>query len=124
MPLIYKGNQFYGKCSNCGSLTTALGSKRDTAWEQFILTGWIRPGHSSERKHLCDHCSSAKLYGIWNSIEKRFVLGIEEPTKQAAWCKLIRAVGRTGYKCRFEIRLISSGFKSSSNKKFRTRCKD
>jgi hypothetical protein len=66
MSLIYKkeDGKYYGKCHACGALTGPLGADRAAAWEQFDATGWVRPGHSSERKHLCYQCAPVKIIAV------------------------------------------------------------
>lgn len=59
------------------------------------------------------------MYGIWNDIEKRFVFGINAPTKRAAWRQFTNAVGKTAYKWRFEIRVIPPNFKNPKNPKYK-----
>jgi hypothetical protein len=63
------------------------------------------------------------MYGVWNGVERRFVFGIKEDTKKAAWRQFIRAVGKTGYKWRFEVRPIPPGFKNPKNPNYEKRRK-
>lgn len=55
------------------------------------------------------------MYGIWNAVARRFVFGIREETKRAAWRKFVKTVGPTSYKWRFEVRPIPPGFKNPKN---------
>ncbi|WP_438312283.1 hypothetical protein [Sporosarcina sp. FA9] len=46
------------------------------------------------------------MYGIWSSVSKQFVFGIQEPTKKRAREKLIRRIGKNSFKYRFEAKQI------------------
>lgn len=55
------------------------------------------------------------MYGIWNSITKRFVFGIKETSKRAAENKLFKKAGKGAYCDRYEVRLIPDGFVNPPN---------
>jgi len=63
------------------------------------------------------------MYGIWNDVEKRFVFGITETTKDAAWRKFVKRVGKTSYKWRFEARAIPKGFSNPKNPHYQKQVK-
>lgn len=56
------------------------------------------------------------VYGIWNSVLKRFVLGIREPSKEAA-LRVFRkkASWKMQRMWRYEVRKWPSGFKNPQN---------
>lgn len=56
------------------------------------------------------------VYGIWNSVLKRFVLGIKEPTKEAA-LKEFRKKASYKMQCmwRYEVRRWPDRFKNPQN---------
>lgn len=54
-------------------------------------------------------------YGIWNSVDKRFVFGIKESTKQKAYKAFRNKVGNLSYLYRYEARKIPDGFKNPPN---------
>lgn len=47
-----------------------------------------------------------KRYGIYNTVSKKFVFGISEPSKTKALKALFNKVGKDAYKWRFEARLL------------------
>ena len=47
-----------------------------------------------------------KVYGIYNTVAKKFQFGIKEPSKNKAWKKLFDKIGYDAMKWRFEIREI------------------
>jgi len=56
------------------------------------------------------------MWGIWNSITKRFVFGIVEATKGRAEREFKRKVGKdTYYKWRYEARRIPPNWKNPKN---------
>lgn len=46
------------------------------------------------------------MYGIWNSMEKKFQFGIREISKSKAQRKLFEKIGYDSYKWRFDVRRI------------------
>ena len=46
------------------------------------------------------------LYGIYSTVSKRFVFGIQEPSKTKARKALFKEIGTDSYKWRFEVRKI------------------
>lgn len=57
-----------------------------------------------------------KHYGIWNSIQKEFQFGIDEPTIEKARKKLFKKIGYDSYKWRFEVKEINmKGFDNMKN---------
>lgn len=38
------------------------------------------------------------MYGIWSNAQKKFIFGIQEPTKSQAWKKLRQEIGWHGAK--------------------------
>ncbi len=55
------------------------------------------------------------MFGIWNDMEKRFVFGIRESSAMKAEQAFFRKVGKTAYKWRFEVRVISKGWVNPKN---------
>jgi len=47
------------------------------------------------------------MYGIYNTVAKKFQFGISEPTKELALKKLFQKIGKDSYKWRFEAREVS-----------------
>lgn len=45
-------------------------------------------------------------WGIYNTMQKEFQFGIDEPTKRKASNKLFRKIGYDAYKWRFEVRIL------------------
>lgn len=58
------------------------------------------------------------MWGIWNSVEKRFVFGIREETAAKADRAFFHKVGKTAYKWRYEPRIIPNGWINPKNKHF------
>lgn len=52
------------------------------------------------------------MYGIWSSVSKQFVFGIQEPSKTKAWEKLRKLLGRDAGKVRFRCKRICEEHKS------------
>lgn len=46
------------------------------------------------------------LYGIYSTVSKKFVFGIQEPSKTKANKKLFARIGKDAYKYRFEVRKL------------------
>lgn len=46
------------------------------------------------------------MYGIWSDVSKRFVFGIQKPSKSAAHRQLMREIGKNSYKWRFRAKPI------------------
>lgn len=46
------------------------------------------------------------MYGIWSDVSKRFVFGIQKPSKSAAHRQLMREIGKNSYKWRFHAKAI------------------
>ena len=46
------------------------------------------------------------LYGIYSTVSKKFVFGIQEPSKTKANKKLFKRIGKDAYKYRFEVRKL------------------
>lgn len=46
------------------------------------------------------------LYGVWSTVSKKFVFGIQAPSKTKARKELFKAIGTDAYKWRFEVRKI------------------
>lgn len=61
------------------------------------------------------------MYGIWNSVDKRFVFGIREATQDAAWKKFVGKAGKTSYKWRFKIKKYPEGFRNKPNPHYKKR---
>lgn len=60
------------------------------------------------------------LYGIWNSVTKRFVYGIKEFEKEMAWKKFVNMVPKEIYmKWRYEVRKIPKGWVNPKNVNYR-----
>ena len=56
-----------------------------------------------------------KEYGIWNSVQKRFVFGIKESSKKKAIKALENKVGIDVYKWRYSIRTIPENWRNPKN---------
>lgn len=54
-------------------------------------------------------------YGVWHSMQKRFVFGIQEDTPADAWNKLFKCIGTDAYKWRYEVKRIPRGWKNKPN---------
>lgn len=50
--------------------------------------------------------TSTGMYGIWSDVSKRFVFGIQKPSKSAAFRQLRREIGRNSMKWRFRAKAI------------------
>ena len=60
------------------------------------------------------------LYGIWNSVTKRFVYGIKEFDQETAWKKFVNMVPKEIYmKWRYEVRKIPKGWVNPKNVNYR-----
>lgn len=59
--------------------------------------------------------SKEKRFGIWNSVDKRFVFGINEPSYQKAIRAFKRKVGNLSYCYRYMPREIPDGFENPPN---------
>ena len=55
------------------------------------------------------------MYGVWNTMTKRFVFGIAEETKGRASRALFHKIGRKAYKWRYEVRKIPPNWKNPKN---------
>lgn len=55
------------------------------------------------------------VYGIWNSMTKRFVFGIRQPTKGKALRSLRAEIGKDAHKWRYEVRTIPQGWENKKN---------
>lgn len=54
------------------------------------------------------------VYGVWNSITKRFVYGIRESSEKRARAALRKATG--GWRCyRYDVRRIPEGYENPIN---------
>lgn len=51
-------------------------------------------------------------YGVWNNITKRFVFGIREDTRSAAWKKFCKLAPAAARKWRYEVKVIPNGWKN------------
>lgn len=77
------------------------------------------PAWKRRYEHL--HGSQGKTYGIWNSITKRFVYDIREPSPALANKKL-REINPSGWRCaRYEARAIPKGWKNPPNEIWKAR---
>lgn len=47
-----------------------------------------------------------EMYGIWSSVSRQFVFGIQEPTKSKAIRKIIKKIGKDWLKYRFNVKAI------------------
>ena len=63
-------------------------------------------------------------YGIWNGMTKRFVFGINEPTKARALRKFIKAAGKASYCWRYEVRKRPDNYKNPPNPLYKKRVKN
>lgn len=60
------------------------------------------------------------LYGIWNSVTKRFVYGIKEFNQETAWKKFVNMVPKEIHmKWRYEVRKIPKGWVNPKNVNYR-----
>lgn len=57
----------------------------------------------------------SQIWGIWNSVDKRFVFGIREPSKQAALTAFKKKVGKLSYLYRYQPKVIPKDFKNPPN---------
>lgn len=48
------------------------------------------------------------MYGIYSTVSKRFVFGIQEPSKKKAWEALFSKIGNDARKWRFEVRKLNN----------------
>lgn len=55
------------------------------------------------------------LYGVWNGVQKRFVLGIAEETPRRAQKALFHRIGKSAYKWRYEVRAILRNWRNPPN---------
>lgn len=54
------------------------------------------------------------VYGVWNSITKRFVFGIREGSREKAWAALKKATN--GWRAfRYEVRRVPVGYVNPPN---------
>lgn len=56
-----------------------------------------------------------KVYGIWNSLDKRFVFGIKEESKLKANKAFQKECGKLAYLWRYTAKEIPVGFKNPKN---------
>lgn len=54
-------------------------------------------------------------WGIWNSVDKRFVFGIRESSRQDAIKAFKRKVGKLSYCYRYMPKVIPNGFENPPN---------
>ena len=60
------------------------------------------------------------MYGIWNSVEKRFVFGVSEPTSNAAWKSFKKKVPQAIWrKWRYDVKPIPEGFRNAKNPRYK-----
>lgn len=63
------------------------------------------------------------MYGIWNSITKRFVFGISEPTKTLA-LKKFKQLNPGGWRChRYDIRRVPTKWTNPPNPQYQKKKK-
>lgn len=55
------------------------------------------------------------MFGIYSTVSKKFVFGIEEPTKEKAWKALRRKIGNDSRKWRFDARKINRSKRRNVN---------
>lgn len=58
-----------------------------------------------------------KSYGIYNTLSKKFVFGISEPSKKRASKALFNKIGKDSYKWRFEVREIKGVITDDGSRK-------
>lgn len=65
------------------------------------------------------------MYGIWHTMQKRFVFGIAETTVGRAQRALFQRIGKNAYKWRFEVRKIPPNWHNPPNPNYTpVRCED
>lgn len=52
------------------------------------------------------HESHTGMYGIWSDVSKKFVFGIQEPSKTKAWKALFKEIGNNARKWRWRVKPI------------------
>ena len=55
------------------------------------------------------------MYGIWNTMQKRFAFGIAEETEGRASKALFHKIGKAAYRWRYEVRKIPPNWKNPPN---------
>lgn len=58
------------------------------------------------------------MYGVWNSVDKRFMYGIQAPTKEEAWNEFTDKC--PGWRCwRFEVKAIPKDWVNPKNLRYK-----
>lgn len=52
------------------------------------------------------HESHTGMFGVWSGVTKKFVFGIQEPSKTKAWKALFARIGDDARKWRFQVKPI------------------
>ena len=52
------------------------------------------------------HATHTGMFGIWSTVSKQFVFGIQEPSKSKAEKALFNKIGNNARKWRFEVKPI------------------
>ena len=60
-----------------------------------------------------------KRYGIWNDVQKQFVFGINEDSKNRAMRELQRKIGKDAFKWRYEVRVIPQNWHNPENPNYK-----
>lgn len=58
-------------------------------------------------------------WGIWNGVTKRFIFGLDEPTREKAEKAFIKKAGKAAYKWRFTAKRIPADWVNPKNEKWR-----
>ena len=106
-------NRYDGICNKCGINVPAW-----TGIIEKIPGGW-QTEHidctTLYRKPMLSEDTKGHVWGMWNNVERRFVFGIMEKSKEKAWEKFWEVAGKTAYKWRFDTKIISKDWVNPKN---------
>lgn len=86
----------------------ALKRQKKKERRQKELSKWKdeNPGQMPDGTSEIPIPSGEKLFGMYSTVSKKFVFGIQEPSKSKAYKQLFDRIGKDAYKYRFEVRKL------------------